>query len=300
MAWRRISSLLAATAIVATACGGGSTSVTSAASTSSEASQVGQPCEPGPSPDAGVDDSIDPDRRAEALVLHLTGIDELAVTEENEGEDVVYDDPNYGGVWGDFAGGWVVAVLDCSQVDPDRIAQLAGGPDAVRLIEVGFQFEELNGFQAVLSEQMGATGLPFILRIDSTLDGRELILAVEDIGELPANIGEGIPANAFRIEEGSVGNDLIEPVDPDPSPQPVGPPSSIGALDCGDSVIVEDRLSNSGQDPTDLAVSYNSSVVRVEPGDPLFWEAFDENGHVVVLMATGDDDLQDWQVWTCE
>lgn len=117
MTLQRFFTLLAAIAILAVGCGGTSTTVTGDAA-GSGSSQAGQPCEPGPSPDAGVDDTIDPDRRAEALVLHLTGVDELAVTEENEGEELRYDDPNYGGVWGDFAGGWVVAVLDCSQVDP--------------------------------------------------------------------------------------------------------------------------------------------------------------------------------------
>ena len=299
MTLQRFFTLLAAIAILAVGCGGTSTTVTGDAA-GSGSSQAGQPCEPGPSPDAGVDDTIDPDRRAEALVLHLTGVDELAVTEENEGEELRYDDPNYGGVWGDFAGGWVVAVLDCSQVDPDRIAQLAGGPDAVRLIKVAYAFEELNDFQDVLSEQMSATGIPFGLGVDSTLDGRELILTVEDEGQLPGNVGEGIPADAYRVEEGSVGGDPIEPVDPDPLPVPAEPVTVIGTLDCGDNDVVEDRFANDGQEPLDVAMEYSPDAFRVESLNPLQWEAFDENGRVVALLAIGDDDVQDWQVWTCE
>jgi len=308
MTWRRFTTLIAAAAILAAGCGGTSkTTVTndgvrsSDASVEQEVSAVGQPCEPGPSADAGVDGTIDPDRRGEALVLHLTGIDEMAVTEENEGEDLVYSDPNYGGVWGDFAGGWVVAVVDCSQVDPDRIAQIAGGPDAVRLIKVAHAYEEVNEFRDILSQQLGDTDLPYGLGIDSTLNGREIVLTVEDPDQVPANLGDGVPDGAYKVEEGQVDfGDPIDPLDPDPPPKRAEPDTTIGALDCGDSIVVEDRLANDGQEPIDMALAHNPDAVRVESLNPLQWEAFDANDQVVALLAIGDDDLQDWQVWTCE
>ena len=259
----------------------------------------GQLCEPGPSPDAGVDETIDPDRRGEALVLHLTGIDELAVTEENEGEDRVYDDPNYGGVYGDFAGGWVVAVVDCSQVDADRIAEIAGGPDAVRLIEVDYSFEEINNFRDTLAGQLGNIDLPYGVGIDSTLNGREIVVIVEDAEQLPANFGEGVPEGVYKFERDPVFSNDPEPLDPDQLRQSLDPQSSIGALDCGEGTVIEDRLDNDGQEPIDIATSYSPDAVRVESLNALQWDAFDDNGQVVALLAIGDDDAKDWQVWTC-
>lgn len=54
----------------------------------------------------------DPDRRIEDIIEVLTG--------ERQTDDVPVEDkitdPNFGGVWGDFQGGVVVAVLDCSKV----------------------------------------------------------------------------------------------------------------------------------------------------------------------------------------
>lgn len=153
-------------------------------------------CKPGPSPDAGIDETVETDRRVEALVLHLTGIDELVVQEESEGEDIVYDDPNYGGVYGDFNGGLVVAVVDCSLVDADRIAQIAGGPDAVQLIEVPYSFEEVNGFaDELLHREVDVS-------IDSTTSGRWIVVTVEDVGDLPRNYGDGVPEDVFSVVEG--------------------------------------------------------------------------------------------------
>ena len=80
---------------------------------------------------------------------------------------------------------------------------------------------------------------------------------------------------------------------------PVEPLTAVGPLECGDREVVGDRIANDGQDPTELAMTYHPDVERVEPGDPLFWEAFDANDDVVVLMATSDDDVADWQIWTC-
>lgn len=151
-------------------------------------------CEPGPSPDAGVDSTVD--RRASALKLYLTGIDEIAAQLENEGEEVIFDDPNYGGVYGDFNGGLVVAVVDCSLVDADRVAQIAGGPELVQLIEVPYSFEEVNGFRDSLLHPNAD------VVIHSTTTGRWIVVTVESLGDLPDDYGSGVPGDAFSVVEG--------------------------------------------------------------------------------------------------
>lgn len=65
----------------------------------------GEDCLPS-TPDS-VEPPGDPDRRIEDIIEYLTGerqTDDVPVEEK-------VDDPNFGGVWGDFEGGVVVAVL---------------------------------------------------------------------------------------------------------------------------------------------------------------------------------------------
>lgn len=163
---------------------------------------MGELCEPGPDPSVSADETVDPERRSEALVKYLTGIDEMVLQEEQEGIDIVYDDPNYGGVWGDSAGGWVVAVLDCSAVDADRVAEIAGGAGAVRLIHVDHTFEEVNDFRDRLVSELRASGVAADVPIDSTLTGRQIRVIVTDTEQLDENFGSGIPETAFTIEVG--------------------------------------------------------------------------------------------------
>lgn len=142
--------------------------------------------------------------RGEALVELLTGIDETAILEEDEGSVIEFDDPNFGGVWGDRRGGWVVAVIDCSPVDLERVAALGGGSEVVRVIEVEHAFEELNDLRDQLWEEVRRAGVAADVGIDSTLDGRVIRVVVEDPTLLPDGFGESIPANAFVVERGEI------------------------------------------------------------------------------------------------
>lgn len=77
------------------------------------------------------------------------------------------------------------------------------------------------------------------------------------------------------------------------------PENVIGSLDCRDRPIIEDRLDNDGRDPLDVVTVFAPNVVTVEPAQPLFWDAFDADGNIVATLAMGDDDLGNWQIWTC-
>ena len=158
----------------------------------------GRPCEPGPSPSTGSDDSIG-DLRGERLVELLTGIDETSLP---EGEELVVDDPNYGGVWGDTKGGWVVAVVDCALVDADRLAELAGGPDRLHLIEVPLSFMEVDELSDALLEQLLETGVAGTVQIDSTTTGRQIVVVAEDPSALPADFGSGSAPGLVTVIQG--------------------------------------------------------------------------------------------------
>lgn len=182
------------------------------------------------------DEAVPSDRRGEALVKHLTGFDELAMLPEDEGVDVVFEDANFGGVWGDFEGGWGVAVVDCGQVDADRLAALAGGADSLTLIRVAFTFEEINGFRDQLAAEL--RNLPrevdpersSAVLIDSTLTGRHIRVLVPDPKLLDDTFGSTLPPGVFEIEEGGI-DDAVATVTGSGWSPTVVPALPISALD---------------------------------------------------------------------
>ena len=146
-----------------------------------------------------------PDRRIENIVEYLTG--ERQTSEEDPVEGL--DDPNYGGVWGAPDGRIVVAVVDCSKIDPDRIAELAGGSDAVHVIEVTYSFGEVEAYRDALVEELKDLGIQADVPIEPTLSGRFIVVRVEDRESVPPSFGAGVPDDLFSIVEGP----LLQPLE---------------------------------------------------------------------------------------
>lgn len=138
------------------------------------------------------------DRRIEDIKFVLTGLrlvgDEGDVAERT-------NDPNFGGVWGDRHGGVVVAVLDCSQVDADELARIAGGPDQLTLIEVAHTWSQVEAFRDALSEELVAAGVKAELFIDSTVTGRIIRVGALDPTALPDDFGSSAPGAVFTVEQ---------------------------------------------------------------------------------------------------
>lgn len=139
----------------------------------------------------------DPDRIIEDLIEELTGERQ---TDDVPVEDKIHD-PNFGGVWGDFQGGVVVAVLDCSQVDANRLAEMAGGSGQLHLIEVPYTFRQLEGFRDALHQDLQNNNIEGDVSVQLTLTGRKIEVHVLDAGTLPASFGSGVPGDAFEIIE---------------------------------------------------------------------------------------------------
>jgi hypothetical protein len=144
---------------------------------------------------------VQPDRRHEDIIFYLTG--ERQTGDLDPVEETI-DDPNFGGVWGDRAGGIVVAVLDCSAVDADEIAHIAGGPQYLHLIEVSHTFREVTEFRDELRHELNAIGIHAELLIDSTLTGRHITVQLPDPSVLPSDFGSGVPDHLFSIAEGEL------------------------------------------------------------------------------------------------
>lgn len=134
--------------------------------------------------------------RHEDIIELLTG--QQQTSDLDPVEDTI-DDPNFGGVWGDTQGGIVVAVLDCSEVDANELARIAGGPDYLRLIEVPHTFKQVTDLSDVLIQELQNVGVEGVVRIDSTLSGRLIVVGVLDLEALPADFGSTVPADAFTV-----------------------------------------------------------------------------------------------------
>lgn len=139
-----------------------------------------------------------PDRRFEDIVERLTG---YRLTAENEGGDGIADHPNFGGIWGDFQGGIVVAVLDCSKVDANELAYLAGGAEYLYLIEVPYTERQWYDFRIALWRELYALGIEADVNNERTQTGRMLEVRVRDVGALPDSFGSGVPDDAYVVVE---------------------------------------------------------------------------------------------------
>ena len=95
----------------------------------------------------------------------------------------------------------VVAVLDCSVIDVNEVARLAGPDGALRIIEVPHTFVEVNGFRDSLRAELEAADIPADLTIESTVSGRHIDVRVLDTAALPADFGRNAPEDVYSIVE---------------------------------------------------------------------------------------------------
>jgi hypothetical protein len=156
-----------------------------------------------PTTPSSVEISGDPNRKIEDIIEYLYGEHESVEEEGVRVEDKI-DDPNFGGVWGDFGAGVVVAVLDCSLVDADRLAEMAGGSDYLHLIEVPYTFHQIDEFRDALVQDLRDSGVEGGVAIESTLTGRWIEVLVRDITSLPESFGSDVPDDAYEILEGGL------------------------------------------------------------------------------------------------
>lgn len=153
-----------------------------------------------PTIDASVPVSGDPDRKIEDIIEAMTGWSEADIVEGMTLEDEI-GDPNFAGVYGDFKGGIIVTVVDCSAIDVDEIAEIAGGAEAVKIVEVPHNWREVNGFRDTLVAELQSAGLEGDVLIESTSEGRKIEVRTPDVDALPDGFGSTVPSTAFIIVE---------------------------------------------------------------------------------------------------
>lgn len=144
---------------------------------------------------------VEPDRRIGDIIFYLTG--ERQTGDEDPVEETI-EDPNFGGVWGDFGNGIVVAVLDCSEVDAEEIARIAGGPEYLHLIEVPHTFRQVDELRDALAAELRSLDIPAELMIESTLTGRHITVQLPDPSQLPSGFGSSLPDDLFTVVQGEL------------------------------------------------------------------------------------------------
>jgi len=132
----------------------------------------------------------------------LEGIIEYLTGERPTGDLAVFEgtveDPNFGGVWGDRWGGFVVAVLDCSKVDADTLAEIAGGSEKLKLIEVEYTYRQLTLFRDTLVLQVNELGIDG--EVAGLVDpGGPIVVYVPESATVPRSFGSGVPDDAYRV-----------------------------------------------------------------------------------------------------
>lgn len=139
----------------------------------------------------------DPDRTIEDIIEAMTGerqVDDVPV------EDKI-DDPNFGGVYGDQKGGIIVTVLDCSSIDVDELARIAGGSKAVTFVEVEYNWHDTEAFRDRLVDELREAGVPGDVPIESTIKGRKIEVHTPDLAALPEDFGATLPEKVFTLVE---------------------------------------------------------------------------------------------------
>ncbi len=127
---------------------------------------------------------------------YLTG---FRITEETEGEDPP-DDPNFGGVWGDRAGGMIVALVDCTDVDLDEVVRRGGGSDAVTIIQVDASAGDVQRAVVALYDELIASTAEGFIQVDATGEGQIITVKVADLDALPSGFGSTVTVDFDVVE----------------------------------------------------------------------------------------------------
>jgi hypothetical protein len=180
------------------ACGSGSVTTTTGSPDDASPDTADFLANPACMPDPTIE--IEPltgeDRRFESIEAFLTG---YRLEDFPEGEEPANADANWGGIWGDFKAGIVVAVLDCTLVDLNEVAQLAGPSGTLRIIEVPYTVAETEQFKNDLYQALLAADIPGSVPVDSTLIGREITVKVAYLVDVPDNFAPTVPRDAYEI-----------------------------------------------------------------------------------------------------
>ena len=113
---------------------------------------------------------------------------------------------NYGGMWLDQMDGGriVVAVVDSSKVDIDRLHDIAGNPDDVRLVEQPYSYDELVDLRRTLEARLAESGLGYDLQLLNLRAGQRFELRLRNPDDLPDAALRDVPPGLVTKVRGPI------------------------------------------------------------------------------------------------
>ena len=94
-----------------------------------------------------------------------------------------------------------VAGIDCSEVDMDELARIAGGSDHLTLVEVPYTYKQVSEHCDRLAGELRDDGIRADVPIGSGASRRSIEVRVRDRKELPADFGATVPDDIYPIVE---------------------------------------------------------------------------------------------------
>lgn len=134
-----------------------------------------------------------------------------------EGQEPRYG-PNFGGVWQDQmdGGAIVLALVDPSRADQARLAQIAGGKEHLRVIDVEYSWNQVQGFRDRLLAALDKRGVPAGVRVNSTGQGRKLEVFSPEPKTVTSDLLGLVPGNLVSVVEGPLDVEEAPPSDTHP------------------------------------------------------------------------------------
>ncbi len=120
---------------------------------------------------------------------------------------------NFGGVWQDQMdrGAIVVALVDPSVVDDSKLAELLGGSENLRLVDVEFSWHEIEAFRDALVAAPRTAEVQADIRILMTSGGRQLDVVLPDPQLLTPSVLGAVPPDLVSLTQGEHVSPLLSP-----------------------------------------------------------------------------------------
>ena len=125
---------------------------------------------------------------------------------------------NFGGVWQDQldGGAIVVALVNPSLADQAGLARLAGGKEHLRVIDVKYSWNQVDGFRDTLMKAIEKRGVGAGVLIDSTAQGRKLEVFAPNPASVPSDLLALVPSDLVSVVAGPLAVEEAPPTDTHP------------------------------------------------------------------------------------
>ena len=132
--------------------------------------------------------------------------------ESAEGDEPEHSD-NFAGTWQDQNNGGkiVVAVVDASEIDEERVEELAGGEENIEIVEVEHSWDDVEGYRDAILEAIEEENAAATVYINAGPEGRTIEITAPQPETLPESILKIAPDEILTVTEGELPFEDSEP-----------------------------------------------------------------------------------------